>query len=66
MGLVSNTTPRPPNIRPNPRKTKRKSCIGPGKFIVRKIKDKKIKFFFFFFMTLLTRPGKTYLEWVPN
>jgi len=47
MGLVSNTTPRPPNIRPNPRKTKRKSCIGPGKFIVRKIKDKKIKFFFF-------------------
>ena len=64
MGLVSNTTPRPPNIRPNPRKTKRKSCIGPGKFIVRKIKDKKIKFFFF--MTLLTRPGETYLEWVPN
>ena len=47
MGLVSNTTPKPPNIRPNPRKTKRKSCIGPGKFIIRKIKDKKIKFFFF-------------------
>ncbi|PWA50281.1 NADH dehydrogenase subunit 1, plastid (chloroplast) [Artemisia annua] len=30
MGLGSNTTPRPPNIRPNPRKTKRKSCISPG------------------------------------
>nr|GEU67764.1 hypothetical protein [Tanacetum cinerariifolium] len=29
MGLGSNTTPRPPNIRPNPRKTKRESCISP-------------------------------------
>ena len=33
IGLVNNTTPKPPNIRPNPRKTKRKSCISPGKSI---------------------------------
>ena len=45
MGLVNNTTPRPPNIRPDPRKTKRKSCIGPGKSIIWKRRDKKIGMF---------------------
>ncbi|PWA41827.1 galactose oxidase/kelch, beta-propeller [Artemisia annua] len=39
MGLGSNTTPRPPNIRPNPRKTKRKSCISPRKSIIYKITE---------------------------
>ncbi|KAH0446189.1 hypothetical protein IEQ34_023575 [Dendrobium chrysotoxum] len=34
MGLVSNTTPRPPNIRTDPRNTTRISCIGPGKRFV--------------------------------
>ena len=41
--LVSNTTPIPPNIRPDPKKTKRKSCIGPGKPIICKEKKRKEK-----------------------
>ena len=34
--MVSNITHGRFNIKPNPKKTKRKSCIGLGKFIVRK------------------------------
>ena len=49
MGLVNNTTPIPPSIRPDPRKTKRKSCIGPGKSIIL-LKKEKIEILF---MTLL-------------
>ena len=34
MGLVSNTTPKLSNIRPDPTKTKRKSCGGLDRSII--------------------------------
>ena len=55
--MVSNTTPMPPNIRPDPKKTKRKSCIGPGKSIICK-EINKLKFFH----DLIEPPGKSFSE----
>lgn len=40
MGFISNTTPRPPNIRIDPKKTTKISCIGPGKSIMKEKKNK--------------------------
>lgn len=40
MGLLSNTTPRPPNIITDPRNTTRISCIGPGKSIMKEKRNK--------------------------